>query len=97
MASFLLRPKAVRDLAGIWNYTVQTWGESQADNYIHDLNGSFESLSENPEKGKSCDDIRNGYRKYYVDKHVVFYRQISKTEIEIIRVLHQAMDINRHL
>lgn len=97
MASFTLRPKAVQDLADIWNYTVQTWGESQADDYIQDLNRSFVSLSKHPGKGKSCDDIREGYRKYPVGKHIVFYRQMSQTEIEIIRVLHQARDIKRHL
>ena len=31
MANFVLRPKAVEDLEGIWNYTVETWGEEQAE------------------------------------------------------------------
>lgn len=34
MADFVLRPKAVADLESIWEYTVKTWGEEQAETYL---------------------------------------------------------------
>ena len=96
MARVFLRPKALKDLEDIWHYTFETWGEEQADQYILDLNDGFERLAIHPEKGRACDDIREGYRKYDIGRHIVFYRQIKKG-IEIVRILHPRMDPERHL
>jgi toxin ParE1/3/4 len=95
MPSFLLKPRARKDLEGIWFYTLENWGESQADSYIHDLNEAFKGLAKNPEKGRLCEDIRKGYRKYLIGKHVFFYWEIDKG-IEVVRILHQNMDIDKH-
>jgi len=91
-----LRPQALQDLEDIWVYTYETWGEDQADQYIFDLSDGFEKLADHPDKGRACDDIREGYRKYDIGKHIVFYRQTHKG-IEIVRILHQRMDPDRHL
>ncbi|MDH5764242.1 MAG: type II toxin-antitoxin system RelE/ParE family toxin [Nitrospinota bacterium] len=91
-----LRPKALQDLEDIWHFTLENWGEDQADQYILDMNDGFESLADHPRKGPSCDDIREGYRKYNIGRHIVFYRTISQG-IEIVRILHQSMDPDRHL
>jgi toxin ParE1/3/4 len=96
MADFFLRPKARQDLEDIWLYTYETWGEEQAGSYIYDLDNGFRAIADNPEKGRSCDDIREGYRKYFVRKHIIFYR-LGKKGIEIVRILHQRMDTEWHL
>ncbi len=95
MAECLLRPKAVEDLEGIWQFTIENRGEDQADQYIRDLEQSFQALTANPGLGRSCDDIREGYSKYPAGKHLIFYRRIPKG-IEIVRVLHQSMDPDLH-
>ena len=95
MADFYLRPKARKDLEDIWSYTYETWGKDQADSYIHDLDSGFRALAVNPKKGRPCDDIREGYRKHFVGKHIIFYR-MAKKGIEIVRILHQRMDPERH-
>jgi len=95
MADFYLRPKARRDLEDIWSYTYETWGEDQADSYIHDLDSGFRALAVNPKKGRPCDAIREGYRKHFVGKHFIFYR-MAKKGIEIVRILHQRMDPERY-
>jgi hypothetical protein len=38
MAGFLLRPRAVVDVDSIWTYTVQNWGEDQAERYVRKIN-----------------------------------------------------------
>jgi len=96
MADFFLRPKAVSDLEAIWNYTVETWDEDQAEHYLRMLNMAFLDLSLSPSLGRSCELIREGYRKFRVGRHVIFYR-IEETSIEVVRVLHQQMDYERHL
>jgi len=95
MAEFSLRPKARKDLEGIWSYSYETWGKDQADSYIHDMDSAFHALAVNLIKGHPCDDIREGYRKHFVGKHIIFYR-LSKKGVEIVRILHQRMDPERH-
>ena len=52
-------------------------------------------LSERPQRGRSCDYIRLGYHKYPIGRHLVFYRETADG-IEIIRILHVSMDIERN-
>ena len=96
MGRFFLRPKAVADLESIWDYTVDTWDEQQAERYLRMLNRAFADLAENPSLGRSADFIRSGYRRHLAGRHVVFYRVID-TGIDVVRVFHQRMDFDRHL
>jgi toxin ParE1/3/4 len=96
MADFYLRPKAVSDLEDIWDYTVRMWDEDQAERYLRLLNVGFIDLTIQPDLGRSCDAIRQGYRVFRVGSHVIFYRVINDN-IEVVRVLHQSMDFERHL
>jgi toxin ParE1/3/4 len=96
MADFLLRPKAVSDLEEIWDYTVRMWDEDQAERYLRLLNVGFIDLTIHPHLGRSCDAIRQGYRVFRLGSHVIFYRVINDN-IEVVRVLHQSMDFERHL
>lgn len=52
MANYFLTNKAVEDLSEIWNYTYETWSESQADKYYELLIGFCKKISENPKIGK---------------------------------------------
>jgi toxin ParE1/3/4 len=40
--------------------------------------------------------IPGGYRKRAAGSHVIFYRQLSH-KTEIVRILHQNMDVDSHL
>ncbi len=46
--------------------------------------------------GRACDDVRPGYRKHAVGSHVLYYRLISGEIIDVVRILHQRMDVPRH-
>ena len=96
MPKFLLRPKAVDDLDSIWDYTVNRWSEEQAERYIRMLHAGFESIAREPTSGRSCDEIRDGYRRHRVGRHFIFYRTIE-TGVEVVRILHESMDFQRHL
>ena len=37
MHKYRLTPSAKSDLIEFWNYTVETWGEKQAEKYLHDI------------------------------------------------------------
>lgn len=93
---FRLRPKAIADLDSIWNYTVETWGEEQAERYLRMLNDCFNNIANDPERGRPCDEIREGYLKIRAGRHMIFFRK-ELFGIDIIRILHQSMDVDRHL
>jgi len=91
-----IKPRARQDLKAIWRYTLERWGEPQADLYLQQLDAGIRSLIDFPDIGESCEHIRAGYRKLQVNRHLIFYRRAER-HIEIVRVLHQAMDVARHL
>ena len=95
--SFYLTRKAKADLKSIGRYTQKIWGVNQRNTYLTEIDRAFHDISNNPNIGRNCDYIRSGYRKYKVGKHYIFYREVSIEEVEIVRVLHERMDISRHL
>jgi toxin ParE1/3/4 len=63
MAEFRLTPAALRDVEGIWSYTVEQWGTAQAVRYVDALNAGFVALAVDPLSGQACGHIRAGYRR----------------------------------
>lgn len=96
MSAFLLSTKAFEDLKSIGRFTLKSWGREQRNIYLSKLDESFHLLAEQPQLGIARDDIRKGYRVYHVMRHLIFYRQ-KTTEIEIIRILHDRMNVESHL
>lgn len=94
------RPRSSRaaasDLVGIWRYTFESWGEAQADRYLVRLEHGIRELTEHPERGASRDELRPGYRSKRIEHHVVFYT-FTDDELLVRRVLHEAMDVGRHV
>ncbi|MEJ2407455.1 MAG: type II toxin-antitoxin system RelE/ParE family toxin [Candidatus Thiodiazotropha sp.] len=92
MGTFQLTNKAKQDLKSIAAYTQKKWGKEQRRVYLKQFDDVFHLISKTPDIGIGCDYIKIGYRKFPVTTHVVFYRLISESEIEIVRVLHKRMD-----
>ena len=61
-----LRPGAQQDLEDIWLYTYKKWGLEQAESYDGALNDQFKGLAWNPNLGRRCDYICDGYRRLEV-------------------------------
>lgn len=96
MKPFSLTQKAKADLKEIAKLTMKRWGREQRNLYLKQFDDTFYLLSERSEIGKSCDEIRKGYLKFPQGSHVIFFRQSSKKQIEIIRILHKGMDVEIH-
>lgn len=97
MARVKFTNKAIEDLSEIWEYTVETWSEKQADNYYKLIISTCSELAKNPESGKTYFDIYPGLLGQIVSRHIIFYRVLDKTTIEITRILHGRMDIMNKL
>lgn len=94
---YLLSPAARRDLDGIWDYTAERWGAEQAALYLRELQHAIGRAAANPLIGRSCEEIRPGYRKLAAGSHTLFYRIAAENIVDVVRILHQRMDIDRHL
>lgn len=89
---------AYRDLEEIWHYTFMAWSAEQADEYIDDIQSAIDQLVINSRLGMRCDEILPGYFKLFVKHHYIFYRLNSSIgELQIVRVLHESMNINQNL
>jgi toxin ParE1/3/4 len=87
---------AVSDLAEIWFYTVEKWSVSQADRYYSLILDEIGYVCKNINAGRPMDHVRTGYRAAKVKSHLIFYRLTDET-VEIIRILHERMDIDQRL
>jgi toxin ParE1/3/4 len=94
MNNYVIRKKAVKDLESIWIYTFENWSEKQADRYYQLIIEEIEYISKNKDSGKSAMHIKKGYRYSKVKSHLIFYRLNRFEQVEIVRILHQSMDID---
>ena len=97
MAKYYLTNKAIDDLTSIWNYTFLNWSELQADNYYGILIDTCHEIAKNPEFGKNYEGIGSTVFGLQAKRHIIFYRVISKTEVEITRILHENMDLRKRI
>jgi toxin ParE1/3/4 len=92
---YRLSPKATVDLEGIWLYTFDTWSRAQADRYHRSLVAEIEALASGNRNGR-LDTVRPGLMKRPCGSHVIWCRDLPD-RLEVIRILHSAQDVGRHL
>ena len=98
MMKFKISKEASKDLEEIWIYTFENWSIEQADYYFNLLMNEIEFIAKNPKSGKDYSQIRKSYFRSKVKSHFIFYKINSiQKKIEIIRILHQRMDIDKRL
>jgi len=97
MPKFKLSGKAKGDLIKIAKYTQLTWGTTQRNEYLKQLDNTFYQLADEPMSAVNCDYIREGYRKRPQGSHIIYYKEHKTNQILIVRILHKSMDVNRTL
>jgi len=97
MVRVILRQKAINDLNSIWDYTFEKWSENQADFYYNTIKIAFQEIAKNSQIGKKYSEINSNLFGLKSGKHIIFYHIISENEIEVIRILHERMDLKNRL
>jgi toxin ParE1/3/4 len=97
MRSFDLTKSAQADLKSIAKHTQEHWGARQRNTYLKEIDQVFHSLAINPLMGRTCEEIRQGYRKFPHGAHVIYYKQLPAEDLLIVRILHATMDVDSHL
>lgn len=94
---YRIRQEAINDLNKIWVFTFHNWSREQADRYYNLIIAEIEFIADNFMSGKSVEHIRKGYRVTKIQSHLIFYRKVENETVEIVRILHQRMDIKKRL
>ncbi|MGR3314779.1 type II toxin-antitoxin system RelE/ParE family toxin [Roseovarius indicus] len=87
-------PEARADLADIWRYSYENWGQARADRYLESLRQVIEGLLDGRSSSRPADEVKPGYRLALAGRHMVVFRQ-SAEALQVVRVLHQRMDAGR--
>lgn len=93
MHDVLLLPSAEADLDDIAIYTRKLWGKQQARRYVATLRFDMEALGEFPRMHPVYESRRGVFHKSASREHLIFCR-IGETAVEVIRVLHNRMDVD---
>lgn len=97
MSKYILSEKALDDINKIWIYTAENWSIEQADRYYNLLFDEIEYIVDHFETARDFGNVRKNYRCSKVKSHLVFFRKKKSNAIEVIRVLHERMDIESQL
>ncbi|WP_396165938.1 type II toxin-antitoxin system RelE/ParE family toxin [Flavobacterium sp.] len=97
MSKYSISEKALEDINTIWNYTAENWSTQQANRYYNLILDEIEFVAANFETAKDFETIRKDYRYSKVKSHLVFFKKTKNNEIEVVRVLHERMDIKNKL
>ena len=83
------------DLAGIWEYSVENWARGKARIYMTAIRTAcaLAASREIPSRAVSGAD---NLRQVRSGKHLIFFRP-DGDGILVLRVLHESMDVPRHL
>lgn len=92
----ILSPQAEDDFADILQYTFETWGEEQAYAYRAVLDKALLTIRHHPQIGHGCPELSAAHRIFPTGRHLIIYR-VSDAAVYVSRILHERMDLARHL
>lgn len=88
MTRFILSREAAADIEAIARYTHQSWGATQAVDYIDDLMAACSRIAELPGIGVLVEGYGQDVRRYRSGHHILHYRVRAGT-VEIIAFRHE--------
>ena len=113
MARYRVARAARMDIIDALRYSGSRFGPGARQRYLALIGATFESIAQQPERiGSHCrDELAPGLRSIHLrhgrepstqdrvarPRHIVFYRVGSGGTVEIVRLLHEAMEVRRHL
>ena len=101
----LRAPAARRDLLAVITHIAEAFGPKQARRYSAILLAAIRELEAgpNPPLARPRHELGAGVfalhtaRRGARSRHIILYRVIEPGRLEILRILHDAMDLPRHL
>ena len=91
-----LSRRAQADLDEIRDYSVAEFGALRAVAYLDAVESAFRRIVLFPDIGAVHPTVRPVCRSLSCHQHRIFY-EVGSDTILIVRILHKAMDVERHL
>ena len=93
MLKLEVRAEAKRDLADVYDFSVETFGPVVADVYMEGFRICFERLVENPHLGPGFEGVSDLLHSVSHRSHRIYYSFDAKSVI-IVRIFHKARDVS---
>jgi toxin ParE1/3/4 len=97
-----LHPRAEEDIADVLAYTLERFGLQQYRRYEQIIEEALARVAQRPDVGRAFPD-RASLFLYSVGRrgsrasHQLLYRVLADGRVEILRLLHDSMDVSRHI
>lgn len=95
--SFKIRKAALADLGDIARYTRKTWGREQEAVYMKGLFNCFEKIAGREAQTRDISNLMPDCMLYQISHHLIIFRWLEDGRPEIIRVLHERMNVSLQL
>ena len=106
-AAYRLTRQADADLEALLDWTLVRFGARQFRAYASLIERALDAVAQAPERPGSAarDELGPGLRTFHVGllarrhgaaRHLLVYRPGRDGVVEVVRILHDAMDIRRH-
>jgi len=96
LAKLLLTQRAISDLLDIEAYSIEQWGNRQADKYLKDIESGLRLIRENPGVLVSGEGLPEELRFHRVNKHLLVC-DVRNESVVVLTVIHASMDIPNRL
>lgn len=97
MADYDIAPGVVKDLEGIFDYTISQWGIEQAYRYKGKLSLHFKQIGLGKARTKSFLAKIPALQVSRCEHHYIFHLTRKKQPPLIVAVLHESMDMIRRI
>jgi toxin ParE1/3/4 len=94
--ALILSPQAEEDFTDILQYTLDTWGEAQTYAYRAILDKALLAIQQYPQIGHIRPELSAAHRLFPAGRHIIVYR-VKDNVVYVSRILHERMDITRHI
>lgn len=92
MTELFLTDRAESSLVDIEDYSITTWGEGVADEYVEKIQNAFCLIKSSPGLLRAREGFSDGLLFYRVERHWVICNIIDEV-VYVLAVWHGAMDI----
>jgi toxin ParE1/3/4 len=96
MKPLIFLPAASADIDSIYDYTEENWGDEQAEAYAFGIRDICRTVASGARRGRQISGLKAGYLALAYRSHFVIYRN-EDVQIVVVRILHQRMNLSRHL
>lgn len=113
MPRYRVAPAARADIADILRYSNSRFGPVARERYLTLIGAAFDTIAKQPDRigSRARNELAPGLRSFHLrhcrsqftfgrvdrPRHIVFYRVGADHVIDIVRLLHESMEVSRHL